>query len=227
MLTFAVVWRPKYSRSCHQSISARLNHLAEDSAQHQHCCQLQNCRLFINKQIEQRADTQACTSLQRHVARPLWRWPSNCDQKQWAHDAILALCLWVCERNFPYLVCILATDATVHFDPWWYASIIAHLPQLAHLLHLVLNELLPSETRVHCTKRGTQQYDLVWFDLFSVLGGNWDPTDNTNQFSEFWKCSIWMAIPNKVAQCCSRPHQRPNLVAKSTIYACISWQKKS
>ena len=91
MLTFAVVWRPKYSRSCHQSISARLNHLAEDSARHQHRCQLQNCWLFANKQIEQRADTQACISLQRHVAQPLWRWPSNRDQKQWAHSCPMSV----------------------------------------------------------------------------------------------------------------------------------------
>jgi len=63
------------------------------------------------------------------------------------------------ERNFAHLVCILAADATVYFDPWRYASIIAHLPQLAHLLNLVLNELLSSETRVHCTKSRPQQHE--------------------------------------------------------------------
>ena len=68
----------------------------------------------------------------------------------------------------------------------------------------------------------------IWFySICSVSWGIIGTRQTKNQFSECSECSFGMGIPNKVVQCCSRPHQSPNLVAKSTMYACISWQKKS
>ena len=61
-------------------------------------------------------------------------------------------------ETLAYLVCILAADATVKLDPWVDSSIVTHLSQLAYLLHLVLDELLATKARVHCTVQNRCQH---------------------------------------------------------------------
>ena len=53
------------------------------------------------------------------------------------------------KKQHSHLVCVLAADAAINLNPGSHTGIIAHLSQLAHLLYLVLNELLASKSRIH------------------------------------------------------------------------------
>ena len=56
------------------------------------------------------------------------------------------------------LVSVLATNASINLNPRVHASIITHLPELADLLHLVLNELLTAKSRVDCRQRSCSHF---------------------------------------------------------------------
>ena len=62
------------------------------------------------------------------------------------------MCLQVSKEQVTsaHLVCILPTDASIKLNPRVHSSIVTHLSQLAHLLHLVLDKLLAAKSRIHC-----------------------------------------------------------------------------
>ena len=47
------------------------------------------------------------------------------------------------------LVSVFAADPSINLDPRVHTSVIAHLPELADLLHLVLDKLLTTKPRVY------------------------------------------------------------------------------